>query len=63
MNGVDPYEYMNQVSINLDNLDNREDVEEILDRLEYLFEVIPPELQELAEDLMAQVRQKLEQFS
>ena len=63
MNGVDPYEYMNQVSINLDNVDNREDVEEILDRLEYLFEVIPPELQELAEDLMAQVRSKLEQFS
>ena len=63
MNGVDPYEYMNQVSINLDNVDNREDVEEILDRLEYLFEVIPPELQELAENLMAQVRKKLEQFS
>ena len=32
-----------------------------LDRVEYLFEIIPPELQEPAEQLIAQLRRKLAQ--
>ncbi len=63
MNGIDPYEYINEMSINLDAMDNREEVLDVLDRLEYLFEVIPPELQDIAENLMVQLRIKLEQFS
>lgn len=63
MNGIDPYVYINEMSINLDAMDNREEVLDVLDRLEYLFEVIPPELQDIAENLMVQLRIKLEQFS
>jgi hypothetical protein len=58
MHGVDPYAYMQQAAGQLDRLDAPA-LLELLDELEYLFEVIPPELQELAEQLMQQVRQRL----
>lgn len=62
MNGIEPYEYMTQLSMNLAAMDNLQEVEAALDRLEYLFEVMPPELLDLAEELIDQVRKKLEQF-
>ena len=59
MSGVDPYAYMQQVSMDMDKLTTREDIESVLDDLEYLFEVIPPEMQENAETLISLLREKL----
>ena len=59
MTGVDPYAYMQQVSISMHELTARSDIETVLDELEYLFEVIPPELQENAETLISLLREKL----
>ena len=59
MNGVDPYTYMQQVSIRMNELESREDIETVLDEMEYLFEVIPPEMQDNAEVLIGQLRDKL----
>lgn len=57
--GIDPYAYLAQVSGNLETLTKREQIETVLDEVEYLFEVIPPELQDMAEPLIEQLRKKL----
>jgi hypothetical protein len=59
MSGVTPYISMNRIAARLDELDNYEAITEALDEVEYLFEVIPPELQEPAETLIALLRGKL----
>jgi hypothetical protein len=59
--GVDPYAYMQQVAGVLDRLDDRARLDTILDELEYLYEVLDPELQPLADSLMEKVRMRLEQ--
>jgi hypothetical protein len=60
MSGVDPYDYMRQISLHMNELTTRSEIETVLDELEYLFEVIPPEMQDNAEKLISQLRQKLE---
>jgi hypothetical protein len=59
MNGIDPYAYMQQVSTRMHELVERHQIEEVLDELEYLFEVIPPEMQDVAEQLISLLRSKL----
>lgn len=59
MNGIDPYAYMQQVAIKMDELTARDEIETVLDELEYLFEVIPPEMQDNAETLISLLRAKL----
>jgi hypothetical protein len=59
--GVDPYAYMQQVAGVLDGLDDRARLDTILDELEYLYEVLDPELQPLADSLIEKVRRRLEQ--
>lgn len=59
MNGIDPYAYMQQVAVKMDELTGRDEVETVLDELEYLFEVIPPEMQDNAEKLIGMLRDKL----
>ena len=59
MNGIDPYAYMQQVAVKMDELTARDEIETVLDELEYLFEVIPPEMQGNAEKLISMLREKL----
>jgi hypothetical protein len=59
MSGIDPYAYMQQVSIQMHELKSRNDIETALDELEYLFEVIPPDMQDSAEQLITMLREKL----
>jgi hypothetical protein len=59
MNGVDPYAYMQQVAFRMNELTQRSEIETVLDELEYLFEVIPPDMQDNAEKLIAMLREKL----
>lgn len=63
MNGVDPIAYLNQVSTKMDTLTQRQQIETVLDEVEYLFEVIPPELQDLAEPIIEELRRRLANFS
>jgi hypothetical protein len=62
MDGIDPYAYMNQVAAKLDSLTRRDQVEKALDDVEYLFEVIPPEMQDQAEALIDALRKRLSEF-
>jgi len=59
-NGVDPCAYMQQVAGALDQLNDRERINTILDELEYLYEVLDPELQPLADGLIEQLRSRLD---
>jgi hypothetical protein len=61
-NGVDPYAYMQQVAGVVDTLNDRDRINTILDELEYLYEVLDPELQPLADDLIERLRRRLEQM-
>lgn len=58
MQGIDPYAYMQRAAGRVDQADAAE-TERMLDDLEYLFEVIDPELQGLAEGLMQRLRARL----
>jgi hypothetical protein len=59
MNGIDPYAYLQQVAIQMPELQARAEIEQMLNELEYLFEVIPPDVQDNAEKLIALLREKL----
>ena len=63
MSGIDPYAYMQQLSVKMNDLTSRNDIETALDELEYLFEVIPPDMQHSAEQLISMLREKLENAS
>lgn len=63
MSGFNPYDYMKQVSVRMHELELRGEIETVLDELEYLFEVIPPDMQDNAEILITQFRKKLANVS
>lgn len=50
---------MQQVARQLPELTGYHQIEAVLDNLEYLFEVIPPEMQTPAEQLIEMLREKL----
>jgi hypothetical protein len=59
MNGIDPYAYLQQVAMRMHQLNSRSEIETVLDEVEYLFEVIPPEMQDNAEKIIEQLRVRL----
>jgi len=61
LDGIDPYAYLQQVAGALDRLHGRQQIEVVLDELEYLYEVLDPELQHLADDLIGRLRQRLDE--
>ena len=61
MQGVDPFGYMQQVAGSLDRLKTRSELESVLDEIEYLFEVLDPELQDFAYALIERIQAKLNQ--
>ncbi len=56
----DPYAYLQEVARRLPNLTRRDEIDALLDEVEYLFEVIPPELQDPAYAIIDQLRAKRE---
>lgn len=59
MNPVDPHAYLQQVALRMKDLQERSEIETVLDEVEYLFEILDPSLQDGAEALIAQLRAKL----
>ena len=59
MDGIDPYAYMQQVAVRLDQINDRQELETVLDKVEYLFEVLDPELQDHAYELIDAIQAKL----
>ena len=59
MSSKDPYAFMHEVAKGMNELHGKTEIESVLDELEYLFEIIPPDLQDGAEKLIAMLREKL----
>ena len=59
MSGVTPYRTLHDIARAMPELTQRAEIEAALDELEYLFEVIPPEMQEYAEPVIAALHDKL----
>ncbi|MGD8592258.1 MAG: hypothetical protein PVF82_05460 [Gammaproteobacteria bacterium] len=59
--GIDPYQYLQQVSENLDVIATREKINTVLDELEFVFELLELEFLDLASDLIAKLNAKLKQ--
>lgn len=62
MSGITPYRTLHDIARSLPQLTQRTEIEAALDEMEYLFEVIPPEMQEYAEPVIDALRKKLEQL-
>ena len=56
---VHPDRYINDIARRMPELTGRDEIEEALDRLEYIFEVVPPEMQENVETLIRMLNEKL----
>lgn len=59
MTVVHPDRYINEIARRMPELTGRDEIEEALDRLEYMFEVISPEMQDNFETLIGMLREKL----
>lgn len=56
---IDPDLYLQQIALRMKDVQDRDEMEALLDELEYLYDIIDPNLVEGAEALMGQLRQKL----
>jgi hypothetical protein len=56
---MEPYRYLEQVSLNLDLVTDRQELNRILDELEFVYEALEPEHQDLASDLIGRINSKL----
>jgi hypothetical protein len=56
----DPYTYLQEVAVRLPKMTERSEIETALDEVEYLFDVLPPEMQDPAYELIEQLRVKLQ---
>jgi hypothetical protein len=59
MNGVDPYAFMQSAAGRLDDSQDPAELERLQDDLEYLYEVLDPELQGIADRLMGQLVERI----
>ena len=58
---VHPDRYINEIARRMPELTGRDEIEEALDRLEYVYEVVPPEVQDNVEILIRMLRDKLKE--
>lgn len=56
---IHPDRYVNEIARRMPELTGRDEIEEALDRLEYVYEVISPEMQDNVETLIRMLRDKL----
>ena len=59
MSGLDPIDYMHQLSLHMNELQDHEDIERVLEDMEQLIDVVPVEYRDKAETLIALLHDKL----
>lgn len=57
------YRYMQQVSAEMDKLKDADEINRVLDELDFLHEAVDPEFQDLCSDLIVELMQKLKAAS
>ena len=63
MQATNPYKYLEQVSELFDSLNTAEEINQVLDELEYLFDLIEPEFQDQVSDLITRLTQRLQELN
>jgi hypothetical protein len=62
MNGIDPYAVMQRAAGRIKECQDPAELDGLLDDIEYLYEVLDPELQGLAEQVMDGLRGRIAQL-
>jgi len=62
MQTSNPYKYLEQVSELFDSLNTREEINQVLDELEFLFDLIDPEFQDQVSDLISRLTKRLQEL-
>ena len=63
MQETNPYKYLEQVSELFDTLNTPEEINRVLDELEYLFDLIEPDFQDQISDLIARLSKRLQELA
>lgn len=63
MQETNPYKYLEQVSELFDTLNTPEEINRVLDELEYLFDLIEPDFQDQVSDLIARLTKRLQELA
>lgn len=56
---MQPMHVLEQIAARLERLDSKEAVHKAMDEVEFVFELLPPELQDQADQLMQHLRRRL----
>lgn len=62
MQETNPYKYLEQVSELFDTLNTKEQINQVLDELEYIFDLIDPDFQDQVSDLIARLSKRLQEL-
>jgi hypothetical protein len=57
---MEPYRYLEQVAGRIDSRDDRDEINQVIDELEFIYEILDPEFQGLADDLMTRLTARLQ---
>jgi len=57
---MQPMRVLQQIAASIDRLDSAEAVHRAMDEVEFVFELLPPEFQDQADELMQRLRQRLQ---
>jgi len=60
---MQPYQYLEQVAREFDRLTDRRQVETVLDELEFLYDALDPEFQDLCADLIERLTARLQELA
>lgn len=63
MQETNPYKYLEQVSELFDTLNTPEEINRVLDELEYLFDLIEPDFQDQVTDLISRLTKRLQEIN
>lgn len=63
MQATNPYKYLEQVSELFDTLNTREEINQVLDELEFMFDLIEPEFQDQVSELISRLTIRLQELN
>ena len=63
MQTTNPYKYLEHVSELFDTLNTCEEINQVIDELEFLFDLIDPEFQDQASDLISRLTKRLQELN
>jgi len=63
MQTTNPYKYLEHVSELFDTLNTCEEINQVIDELEFLFDLIDPEFQDQVSDLISRLTKRLQELN